>query len=716
MLYSTKQKEIKTNSNKALYAFASMFFGFAFVGVMTLGIGILNQPTASVYAGSNPTITVIGDNPVVLNEGDIYTEPGYVANDADDGDLTGSVTINNGGLNTTVPGTYTITYSVTDSDSNNVSATRTVIVNSTNTAPTITLIGSLSITLTSGDTYTEPGYTANDAEEGDVTGRVTINNGGLDTSVVGTYTITYSVSDTPGLTDTKTRTVIVNAAPGGGNTAPVITLLGANPVTLTVGGTYTEPGYTANDTEDGDITGSVVINNGGLDTSVVGTYTITYSVTDSGSLTDSKTRTVIVNAAPGGGNTAPVITLLGANPVTLTVGGTYTEPGYTANDTEDGDITGSVVINNGGLDTSVVGTYTITYSVTDSGSLTDSKTRTVIVNAAPVTPPGGCTTNCGGGGGSSNQAPVIYLLQIETVDMFAGQPFVDAPFRAEDNEDGIITNKVIVDLSNLDTTKVGSYKIFYNVKDKEGLQAPTRTRTVNVKAAPANGPITPTPTPTPTEPQQCEYLVGFSRLGGVYPENDPIEVQKVQFFLNIFEGANLEVNGVFNIATDAAVRAFQNKYKVDILDPWNHDASTGYVYLTTRKKINEIYCNREFPLTLLQKQEIIAFSNRIQTNKNNVGQTNPTPSLSDSIRNDGGITIPEIRYDDLGNPLIGTIGPDGEFVGYESNSNLATALEPKRSFFENFAIGVYETINKNIIDKIKKSDKTEDIDRIIPTE
>ena len=710
MLYSTKQKEIRTNSNSALYALASLFLGFAFVGVMTLGIGILNQPTTSVYAGSNPTITVIGDNPVILNEGDTYTEPGYVANDVDDGDLTGSVSINNGGLNTAVAGTYTITYSVTDSDSNNVSATRTVIINSTNTAPIITLIGNLSITLTTGDTYTEPGYTANDTQDGDLTGSVMLNDGGLNTSIAGTYTITYSVLDAGGLTDSKTRTIIVNAT---SNTAPVITLIGSNPITLTVGGTYTEPGFTANDTEDGDITGSVTINNGGLNTSIVGTYTITYSVTDSGSLTDSKTRTVIVNAGGGGGggNTAPVITLIGSNPVTLTVGGTYTEPGYTANDAEEGDVTGRVTINNGGLNTSVVGTYTITYNVSDTPGLTDSKTRTVIVNAAPGG--GGCTSNCGGGGGggSSNQAPVIYLLQIETIDMFAGQPFVDAPFRAEDNEDGIITSKVIVDLRNLDTTKVGSYNIFYNVKDKEGLNAPTRTRTVNVKAAPANGPITPTPTPTPIQPQQCDYLTGFSRLGGVSPENNPIEVQKVQFFLNIFEGANLEVNGIFNTATDAAVRAFQNKYKVDILDPWNHDASTGYVYLTTRKKINEIYCNREFPLTSLQKQEIIAFSNRIiQTYTEE-----PASSLSDSIRNDGGITIPEIRYDDLGNPLIGTIGTDGQFVGYETDTNLATALAPRRSFFENFAIGVYENINKKI-NSIKISGDTGDTECILPAE
>lgn len=82
-------------------------------------------------------------------------------------------------------------------------------------------------------------------------------------------------------------------------------------------------------------------------------------------------------------NTPPVITLLGANPYTMTAGTTYVEPGYTAEDQEDGSLTGAVVVV-GTVNTNTAGTYSKTYSVKDTKGLSDSKTRTIIVEAAPV--------------------------------------------------------------------------------------------------------------------------------------------------------------------------------------------------------------------------------------------------------------------------------------------------------------------------------------------
>jgi hypothetical protein len=82
-------------------------------------------------------------------------------------------------------------------------------------------------------------------------------------------------------------------------------------------------------------------------------------------------------------NNPPVITIIGANPFSINVGEVYTDPGATANDEEDGDITGSIVtVNN--VNTAVAGTYTVEYSVTDSSEeepLSDSDTRTVNVSA-----------------------------------------------------------------------------------------------------------------------------------------------------------------------------------------------------------------------------------------------------------------------------------------------------------------------------------------------
>jgi len=110
------------------------------------------------------------------------------------------------------------------------------------------------------------------------------------------------------------------------------------------------------------------------------TDTIRYRATDGTYANEANVVIDIVNS----GNNSPVITLVGPNPMTLTVGDTYTEPGYTANDAEDGVITGSVVVDSGGLNTSVSGSYTITYTVADSSGLTDTKTRSVVVNEPGV--------------------------------------------------------------------------------------------------------------------------------------------------------------------------------------------------------------------------------------------------------------------------------------------------------------------------------------------
>ncbi len=103
---------------------------------------------------------------------------------------------------------------------------------------------------------------------------------------------------------------------------------------------------------------------------------------------------------------------------------------------------------------------------------------------------------------------------------------------------------------------------------------------------------------------ECSYLRDFLRIDF---NNDPVEVKKVQSFLNIFNGESLPVDGVFDQVLYGAVVRFQEKYFDDVLAPWGHTEGTGYVYLTTRKKINEIYCNRPYPLTAEQLAEVAAF-------------------------------------------------------------------------------------------------------------
>lgn len=107
-------------------------------------------------------------------------------------------------------------------------------------------------------------------------------------------------------------------------------------------------------------------------------------------------------------------------------------------------------------------------------------------------------------------------------------------------------------------------------------------------------------------PIMCNYLNGYIKRG---QKNNANEVKKLQIFLNAFEKNNLEVNGVFDDATFNALSAFQKNNSMDVLQPWGYsnDKATGHVYILTKKKINEKICQKSFPLTPEQQNEIIGF-------------------------------------------------------------------------------------------------------------
>ena len=190
------------------------------------------------------------------------------------------------------------------------------------TAPIITLEGEATVTLEVGTSYTDAGATASDNYDGDITDTIVIVNN-VDSAVVGTYAVTYNISDANGnAAEEVTRTVNVVDT-----TVPVITLLGEATVALEVGTSYTDAGATASDNYDSDITDTIVIVNN-LDSAVVGTYAVTYNVSDAnGNAAEEVTRTVNVVDT-----TVPVITLLGEATVTLEVGTSYTDSGATASD------------------------------------------------------------------------------------------------------------------------------------------------------------------------------------------------------------------------------------------------------------------------------------------------------------------------------------------------------------------------------------------------
>jgi len=89
---------------------------------------VSNAATVTVSILNNiPEITLVGDATILFNIGGNYVDQGATASDIDDGDLTASIIVDNP-VNTLVAGTYTVSYSVTDSQGNTVSISRTVIM------------------------------------------------------------------------------------------------------------------------------------------------------------------------------------------------------------------------------------------------------------------------------------------------------------------------------------------------------------------------------------------------------------------------------------------------------------------------------------------------------------------------------------------------------------------------------------------------------------
>jgi hypothetical protein len=77
----------------------------------------------------------------------------------------------------------------------------------------------------------------------------------------------------------------------------------------------------------------------------------------------------------------PVITLIGANPIDHEMRTTYVDPGATAEDNEDGNLSNAVQIDDSQVEENLPGSYTVFFSVSDNAGNLGSATRTVNVFA-----------------------------------------------------------------------------------------------------------------------------------------------------------------------------------------------------------------------------------------------------------------------------------------------------------------------------------------------
>ena len=103
----------------------------------------------------------------------------------------------------------------------------------------------------------------------------------------------------------------------------------------------------------------------------------------------------------------------------------------------------------------------------------------------------------------------------------------------------------------------------------------------------------PTPQVLGASTAVCPFLRDYMQIGW---DNNPWEVIKLQLFLSMVMGYDNPITGIFDRATDLNVKRFQNTFHAEVLTPWfdaqivPHREPTGFVYKTTKWKINDIVC------------------------------------------------------------------------------------------------------------------------------
>ncbi|OOR55361.1 cell wall anchor protein [Bacillus mycoides] len=455
------------------------------------GFSVIKQVSVWVKRGEKPILRL--PYKVSINVGDNFDPmAGVSATDEEDGDITSKIKVD-GNVDTSKPGTYEVTYTVTNSKGLTIVRKQPVKVKETegtkNEAPVLTV--PFTTTLHVGEEF-DPmaGVSATDKEDGNLTNKVKYK-GNVDTSKPGKYIVEYWVVDSKGVNATATQTVIVKENEEIPDMEPKLTV----PVeaTINVGDKFDSmAGVKAIDNEDGDITSKVTVD-GNVDTSKPGTYELTYKVTDSKGHTVTAKQTVTVKQKVEPKDEDPVLTV--SAEATINVGDKFNPlSGVKAIDNEDGDITSKVTVD-GNVDTSKPGTYELTYKVTDSKGHTVTAKQTVTVKQKVET---------------KNEAPVLTVPFTTTLRV--GEEFDPmAGVSATDKEDGNLTNKIKYE-GNVDTSKPGKYIVEYWVVDSKGVNA-TATQSVIVK----ENEETPDMEPRLTVPTGATITVGdkFNPLSGV---------------------------------------------------------------------------------------------------------------------------------------------------------------------------------------------------------
>ena len=221
--------------------------------------------------------------------------------------------------------------------------------------PKIKIIGNEKVTIRYNQLYEEPGYKGRWLFK-DISPNMKVTSN-LNNTKVGTYSIKYQFKFAFFNISKKRIIKVID------DVDPQI-IIESNEINICPNSEIPEIKYQAIDEYDGDITSKVIVNN----------YQdkILLAVSDNANNTAGEEIKIDRSDKEG-----PKLQLKGNATMYLNVGSTYHEPGYTALDNCDGDLTDKV--EKSGTVNNTAGEYTLTYSVTDSAGNKTEVTRKIVV-------------------------------------------------------------------------------------------------------------------------------------------------------------------------------------------------------------------------------------------------------------------------------------------------------------------------------------------------
>ncbi len=394
------------------------------------------------------------------------------------------------------PGTYTVSFTVTDA--NGAVETATVIVTVEQIYVDVYPVAGISspeadITITEGDSVSFEGLVT--GGNGPFVyawdfGSPAIRTSSLEDpgtvvfDTAGVYTVTFTVTDSDGDVshDTVTITVdsrIIDVEPVAAISSPEtdVTIVAGGSVNLsaTVSG-GNAPFVHAWNFSDSRMSGYIEEDPGTVVFSQVGVYTVTYTVTDADGDTSSASRTVAVvepDTNPAAAITSP------ASSVTITQGGSVNFAASVSSGNApythlwnfgSSAIATKTVEDPGAVTFSAVGAYTVTYTVTDADGDTSSASRIVTVIEPDTNPTAAITS----------PASSVTITQGGSVNFAASVSSGNAPYTHSWNfGSSAIATKSVEDPGAVTFSAVGAYTVTYTVTDADG-DTSSASRTVTV--------------------------------------------------------------------------------------------------------------------------------------------------------------------------------------------------------------------------------------------